>query len=68
MKRDDLIRALRRYARKRGVPFDLDRARGKGGHCRLRVGEKVTTVQSGELSPFHVHRICDQLAIDPADL
>lgn len=68
MKRDELIRALRRYARKRDVPFDLDKARGKGAHYRLRMGERVTTVQGGELSPFHIERICKQLAIDVRDL
>jgi hypothetical protein len=68
LKRDDLIRSLRRYARKRGFPFDLDKTGGKGGHYRLRVGDRITTVQSGELTPFHVTRICKQLAIDPADI
>ena len=68
MKRDDLIRALRRYARKTGSPFDLDEGKGKGSHYAVRLGGKFSTVQSGELSPFHVKRICKQLGIDPAHL
>lgn len=66
MNRDDLLRKLRKYARKEGLPFDLQKDRGKGAHYRVRLGDKVTTIQSGELSPFHVRRICTQLGIDPA--
>ena len=68
MKRDDLIRALRKYARKRGLEFHVMTARGKGAHYRVRLGGNVTTVQSGELSPFHVQRICKQLEIDFAEI
>lgn len=65
MKRDDLVRALRRYARKNDLAFDLDKARGKGAHYRVRLGKHVTTIQGGELSPFHVKRICDRLGLHP---
>ncbi len=68
MKRDALIRRLRRYARIRDLVFDLDRGGGKGSHNRVRLGEAITTIQSGELSPFHVGRICRQLQVDLADL
>lgn len=68
MTRDALIRALRRYARKRDLLFEVDTAGGKGSHYRVRLAGAVTTVQSGELSPFHVQRICRQLGVDPADL
>lgn len=68
MRREALIRALRRYANKRSLPFEVLTKRGKGAHYRVRLGEKVTTVQSGELTPFHVERICKQLDIDPAAL
>jgi hypothetical protein len=30
------------------------------------MGDAVTTVQSGELSPLLVNRICKQLGVDPA--
>ena len=66
MKRDALVRALRRYAAKQNLPFELDKAGGKGSHYRLRCGDAVTTVQSGELSPLLVNRICKQLGVDPA--
>lgn len=68
MTRDALIRALRRYARKRDIPFEVDTGSGKGSHYRARLAEAVTTIQSGELSPFLVQRICRQLKVDPADL
>ena len=68
MEREKLIRDLRRYARKRKLDFNLRTDRGKGAHYRLRLGDKITTIQSGDLSPLHVKRICEQLGIDPADL
>ena len=66
MKRDALVRSLRRYATKQNLAFELDKAGGKGSHYRLRVGDAVTTVQGGELSPLLVNRICKQLGVDPA--
>ena len=66
MKRDALVRSLRRYATKKNLPFVLDKAGGKGSHYRLRLGDAVTTVQSGELTPLLVNRICKQLGVDPA--
>lgn len=68
MKRDDLIRALRRYARKEGLSFAVDTGRGKGSHYTVALGERFTIVQSGELSPLMVQRICKQLGVDPASL
>jgi hypothetical protein len=66
VKRDALVRALRHYAAKKSLPFELDKASGKGSHYRLRLGEAVTTIQSGELTPPLVARICKQLGVDPA--
>ena len=66
MKREALVRALRRYAAKRNLPFDLDKAGGKGKHYRVRLGDAVTTMQSGELTPLLVDRICKQLGVDPS--
>lgn len=68
MKREALIRAIRRYARKRGLTFEIDAGGGKGSHYRIRLGARVTTVQSGELSPLHVERICRQIDVKPGDL
>ncbi|WP_018260289.1 hypothetical protein [Methylobacterium sp. WSM2598] len=65
MKRDDLIRDLRRYARKNGLDFEVDKRGGTGSHYKIRVGDKFTILQSGELDPYKVQRICKQLSIDP---
>ena len=65
MNRDGLIRALRRYARKRGLRFEVDKTKGKGSHYKVVVGGKWTTVQS-ELNPHRIERILTQLEIDPA--
>ena len=68
MKRDDLIRDLRRYARKNGLSFDLMKDKGKGSHYAVKIGDKLTTVQSGELDPVKVKRILTQLGIAPSAL
>ncbi|WP_426315123.1 hypothetical protein ACN9MF_06215 [Methylobacterium fujisawaense] len=68
MQRDDLIRDLRRFATKNGLPFDLMKGKGKGSHHTVLVGTKTTTLQSGEYTPFMVRRILNQLGIDPAAL
>lgn len=64
MKRDALIRDLRRLARVRGVPFRVVADRGKGGHCRVHFGERFTIIKSGELTPTYVKLIRKQLGID----
>lgn len=66
VKREALIRDLRKYAKEKGLPFEVDKTKGKGSHYRVRLGDKVTTVQSGELSPFHIKRIREQLLPSPA--
>lgn len=68
MRRDALIRALRKYARKQGLTLEVDEGSGKGSHYRARLDGAVTTIQSGELTPLHVERICKQLKVNPADL
>jgi hypothetical protein len=58
MKRESLIRLLRRYAAKNGFSFAVDQNRGKGSHYRVTLGGHTTTGQSGELPKLHVRRIC----------
>ena len=64
MKREALIRELRRMARKRGETFEVFTDRGKGSHYRVRFGHKITTIQSGELTDLRVKAIRKQLEID----
>lgn len=67
MNRDQLVRALRRYCRKREIPLSVDKKKGNGSHYRVKVGDKVSTLQM-ELNPGRIERFLKQLAIDPADL
>jgi len=64
MKRDALIRELRKIARGRGVVFEVFTDKGKGSHYRVTFGDRMTTIQSGELNPFHVRRIKEQLGVE----
>jgi hypothetical protein len=64
MKREALIRELRKLARKQGLQFDVFINRGKGSHYRVRLGDRMTTIQSGELSALHVRTIMRQLGIE----
>ena len=63
MKREALIRELRALARKRGVVFEVFTDRGKGSHYRVRLGERITTIQSGELSELKIRTIKKQLGL-----
>lgn len=64
MKREALIRELRKLTREQGKAFEVFTNRGKGSHYRVRLGDRVTTIQSGELSTLHVKTIRRQLGID----
>ncbi len=57
MKREQFLRLLRAEAKRLNLEFRLDKSAGKGSHYRVRVGGHVSTVQSGELTPFHVRKI-----------
>jgi hypothetical protein len=57
------MKELRKYARKHGLIFEVDRKLGKGSHYRVRLGKHVTTIKSGELGPGYVRLIKRQLGI-----
>lgn len=67
MNRDQLIRAIRKLAKKKEVHFLLDKKKGKGSHYRVEFGPKWTEVQD-KLNPGRIERILKQLDIDPADI
>ena len=64
MKREALTRELRALARKRDLAFEVFTNRGKGSHYRVRFGDRMTTVQSGELSTLMVRTIRKQLGVE----
>jgi len=67
MNRDQLIQAIRKLARKRGIHFELDTKKGKGSHYRVEFGTNWTTIQH-DLNPGRIRRILRQLDIDPTDI
>ncbi len=46
----EFVRRARRYARRNGLEWRFDPARGKGSHGRFYLGTRETTVQHGEIS------------------
>ena len=64
MKREALIRELRKLARKQGKRFEVVTGRGKGSHYQVYFGDRTTTVKSGELRPGYVQLIKTQLGIE----
>jgi len=65
MQRDALIRELRKIARERGLVFEVFENSGKGSHYRVKLGDRITTIQSGDLSKLHVRSIMKQLGMIP---
>jgi hypothetical protein len=67
MNREDLIRALRKYCRKRGLAFEIDTKRGKGAHYLITVGDRRTTLQS-QMNAHIIRLALKQLAVNYEDL
>lgn len=63
MNRAAFLRDLKAYCRTAGMEFRFDAAHGKGGHGRVYVGEKFTTVKSGEISNTLKQVMLKQLAL-----
>ncbi|MFO1073419.1 MAG: hypothetical protein U1E17_12260 [Geminicoccaceae bacterium] len=71
MTRDELIRRLRRLARKRGLEFEVDRERGKGSHWMVRFGsahQPVPQAHGGDLARGTVDSILHGLNLTRRDL
>jgi hypothetical protein len=62
-KREQVIRDLRKDARKAGGELIVDEARGKGGHFVLRFKGKFSVIQSGEITPNMERTIRKQLGL-----
>lgn len=63
MKRDQLLRELRKIAREQGKTFEIFVDKGKGSHMRVKLGEKTTIIKDGEMNPGYVKLIRKQLGI-----
>ncbi len=64
MNREQLIRAFRKYARKRGLLIEVFKKKGKVSHSVVVVGSEETTLQH-DLNYGKIERILKQLKIDP---
>lgn len=62
MNREKLIRELRAYAKEKGMVFSVDRKKGKGSHYLVKLGDRVTTVQS-DINEGRARRIRKQLGV-----
>ncbi|MEO6394781.1 MAG: hypothetical protein ABIO40_02595 [Devosia sp.] len=63
MKREQLIRKLSKEAKAKGGVFQVDMARGKGGHCVVRFGSSFSVIKSGEITPLMEGIIRKQLGL-----
>jgi mRNA interferase HicA len=68
---NELLRKLRRLARRRRVYFAFDATSGKGGHGAIKFGERETTLRSArhkEIPRGTLRAMLSQLGINPRDL
>jgi mRNA interferase HicA len=68
---NELLRKLRRLARRRGVQFKLDAAGGKGGHGLIVFDRRRTTLRSSrqkEIPTGALRGMLSDLGLAPKDL
>jgi hypothetical protein len=63
-KRDRFISQLRTEARAHGLPFNVTKGRGKGGHAMIWIGDRVSTLPSREIDPKTAAKIRKTLGLD----
>ena len=63
----EFVRRVRRYARKNGLDFHFDPARGKGSHGTVYVGYLMTAVQHREIPTGTLSSMLKDLDIDRRD-
>ena len=71
MTRDELIRRLRRIAKRRGVAFDGLASRGKGGHWTVRLGDvslPIPQAHGRDIATGTLHNILRRFGIARDDL
>jgi len=66
----ELVRALRRLAKARGLRIEYEPRHGKGSHGRLLLGEHMTTIKDPkkEIGPGLLHDMLKQLNLKKDDL
>jgi len=70
MNGSELLRKLRRYAKRRGLEIEVVSGHGKGSHVRVYLGTAFCTLKDRkkEIGPGLLRGMCRQLGIDPKDL
>lgn len=63
IKREQLIRQLAKDAKAAGGALEVNMARGKGGHCVVRLGTRFSIIKSGEITPLMEKVIRKQLGL-----
>lgn len=63
MMREAFLRSLRTYCKKNGLGFEYQARPGKGAHGRVIVGDRFTTVKSGEINPVMKEVMLKQLGL-----
>ena len=69
MKSAQFIRRVRQYAKRHGLAFQYDPRHGKGSHGRIYLGERLTTIKSGNktLGVGLRYKMMKDLHIDPKE-
>jgi hypothetical protein len=63
VKRDQFIRELTKDAKALGLQLVVDKVHGKGSHYVVRLGERFTTIKSGEITPLMARIMRKQLGL-----
>lgn len=63
-KRERFLSQLRDDAKARGMRFQLEKGRGKGGHAMVWVGDRFSTIPSREIDPKTERKIRKALGLD----
>ncbi len=63
----EFVRRARRYARRHGLEFGFDPAKGKGSHGTVYLGDRETQVQHGEIATGTLMSMFRNLGIDRRD-
>lgn len=63
----EFVRRARRYARRNGLEWRHDPARGKGSHGTFYLGDRQAIVQHGEIPRAMLFSMFRQLGINPRE-
>ena len=61
----EFIRHIRRWARKRGIVFEVKKHESKGSHRTIYLGDRRTIIPwTHDLTPGAIHGLLKQLGVD----